>query len=176
MRIMCDAQASRSKSCQLISNLIQAVLHQKNDPPKFDSFDRWTVKNAAISLIAENKNLDLNTLRNYLRNEKDLNITKFSLWKMLHSLGFRYGRVDRNKMGLYERSDIVKRRIDYLREIERVRRSGRYIIFLDETWVDTNCYPKTQWIALEVFQQRGVPIIACHWGLLEERVVVRREP
>ena len=122
-----------------------------------DSFDKCVVKNAAVSLLAQNKNLDLKGLRSYLKTEKDLDISKFTLWKTLHALGFRYGRVDRNKMGLYERPDIVKRRINYLRQIDQYRKAGKNVIYLDETWVDTHTYPKKQWIAPEGQQQRRLP-------------------
>lgn len=76
------------------------------------------MKNATVSLLSQNKNIDLKSLMNHLKKENNLNISKVSFWRILYSLGFSYGRDDRNKMGLHERPDIVKRRINYLREID----------------------------------------------------------
>ena len=124
---------------------------------KLDSFDKAIVKKAALSLISKNQNLNLRDLKAHLKTEKNIDISKVTLWKTLHALGFKYGRVDRNKMGLYEWPDIVKRKITYLREIDRCRKAGKNIVYLDETWIDTNCYPKKQWLAPEGQQQRKLP-------------------
>ena len=51
---------------------------------KVDSFDKSVIKNATLSLIRKNKNVDLKSLKSYLNDEKDIHITKYSLWKALH--------------------------------------------------------------------------------------------
>ena len=116
---------------------------------KVDSFDKSVIKNATLTLITRNENIDLKKLKTFLKNEKNMDISTYSLWKTLHSLGFRYGKVKRNQMGLLERPDIVRRRIGYLRDIKSHREAGHSIVYLDETWVDSNCYPGYQWSSPE---------------------------
>ena len=124
---------------------------------KVDSFDIYVIRTAVTELIQDNKTISLKSLCAYLKDKKGINVSKFVLWKNLHKLGFKYGRVERNTMGLLERPDIVKKRISYLRSIQRYREARRPIVYLDETWVDTNCYPRFQWLAPEGAPQRKLP-------------------
>lgn len=41
--------------------------------------------------------------------------------------------------------DVCQKRARYLRKIEKKRLANRSILYLDETWVDTCCYPSLQW-------------------------------
>ena len=45
----------------------------------------------------------LKTLLAYLKENNDVTFTKYKLWKALHSIGFRYGKVDQKSMGHLER-------------------------------------------------------------------------
>ena len=72
-------------------------------------------------------------------------LSKFQLWKSLHRNGFHFGKAsDSSRLYLFERPDIVAKRMQYLRAMKAVREQGRHIVYLDETWVDTNTYPKKQ--------------------------------
>lgn len=49
-----------------------------------------------------------------------------------------------------EREDIVLKRIQYLRNIQRYRSENRPIIYIDETWVDSNMTFSKCWQLEEV--------------------------
>lgn len=123
----------------------------------FDSFNIHIIRTAVSELISQNKTIHLKSLIAFLKEKKDLTVTKYRLWKTLHKIGFKYGRIERRTMGLMERADLVKKRISFLRTIKRHRESGKPIVYLDETWVDTHTYPKYQWLAPEGEQQRKLP-------------------
>ena len=59
-------------------------------------------------------------------------------------------------MGHFERPDVVKKRINFLRKIKEYRILGKHIVYWDEIWVDTNTYPAGQWVG-EGFPQRNLP-------------------
>ena len=123
-----------------------------------DNFDKSTIRNASMRILKKNKTVTLASLKRELQVEHDLSISKMTLWRALHSLGFRFGRLDKKRLCLYERKDIVKRRIDYLRKIKAHREEKRPIIYLDETWVDSNAHPGRQWQAPEGHSQRNLPL------------------
>lgn len=68
-----------------------------------------------------------------------------TLRRILHELGFRYGRRQSKNLHFLERSDIALWRIRYLREIREQRQKKRDIIYLDETWFNCNEVPKHIW-------------------------------
>ncbi|CAG2258097.1 unnamed protein product [Mytilus edulis] len=45
-----------------------------------------------------------------------------------------------------EREDIVLLRMAYLRKIRKFRQQGRHIVYLDETWLNTNHVVKGDWL------------------------------
>ena len=114
---------------------------------KIDTFTKDIIRRTAISMMNLNKCVTLRTLKHELE-EKDVTMSKFILMKTLHELGFRYGKLNGvGRKGLYERKDISLKRIDYLRKITAARNMNREIVFLDETWIDSNSYSDRQWIA-----------------------------
>ena len=122
-----------------------------------DSFSKSVVKQACFEFFNKNKTLTLRNLQKYLKETHDLDVKKYVLWKALHSIGFKYGRVQQNKKGLFERKDIARKRIEYLRSIDRYRKDKRNIVYLDETWVDSNTYPQQQWFSGDINRQRKLP-------------------
>ena len=123
-----------------------------------DSFDKMTIRNTALRLMKENKTITVDSLRRALADKIDVSVSKIAIWRALHSLGFRYGRIDKKRLCLYERKDIVKKRIDFLRRIRAYRENKRPIVYLDETWVDSNTHPSRQWQAPEGQTQRKLPL------------------
>ena len=122
-----------------------------------DSFDRDVIKRCTLSLLSQNKNITLKALRERVI-EAGINISKFALWKTLHRLGFCYGKPDKqSKEVLMERPDLTRKRATYLRKIREYRQQKRPIVYLDETWVDTHCYPAKQWMAPSGHNSRKLP-------------------
>ena len=146
---------------------------KKNGPlPSIDSFSKGIIRNACLEMFKQNKTVTLGSLIIFLRENHDIEISKYCLWKTLHSIGFRYGKVGRNNMGHFERSDIVKKRIEYLRRIQEHRLKDKPIVYLDETWVDSNTYPSKQWLADGTAQRklpagRGQRFVILHCGSKE---------
>lgn len=122
-----------------------------------DSFDRGVIRRKTLTLLAENKTVTLKSLQQQLAKD-DLELSKIKLWKTLHALGFRYGKPgQKSKELLVERKDLQEKRTKFLRKIRTCREEKKPIFYLDETWVDTHCYPGTQWLAPEGEPGRKLP-------------------
>ena len=76
-----------------------------------DSFDKMTIRNTALRLMKENKTITVDSLRRALADKIDVSVSKIAIWRALHSLGFRYGRIDKKRLCLYERKDNVSTRL-----------------------------------------------------------------
>ncbi|PNF33229.1 hypothetical protein B7P43_G11383 [Cryptotermes secundus] len=61
-----------------------------------------------------------------------------SLRRIIKSMGFRWRRCQSKRKILIERQDIVNWRSKYLVKIKQYREEGRSIVYIDETWVDSN--------------------------------------
>lgn len=70
-----------------------------------------------------------------LRHKIDFKGGKTSLRKVLLQLGFKWLKTKTNRKILIEKNDIRDKRIAYLREINRLRKQGRPIIYMDETYI-----------------------------------------
>ena len=79
------------------------------------------------------------------------NLSTEWLRKLLLKMNFRYTRRN-DKLILYEQPRIISQRRKYLREIQKYRNEGDYIIYQDETWVNSHCSPQKCW--LEVHPNR----------------------
>ena len=122
-----------------------------------DSFDRSIVKRTVLSLLANNSTVTLRKLQAEVASAGIL-LSKIKLWKILHSLGFYYGRPDRqSRKALMERADLVKKRIAFLRKMRRIRLEGKHVFYLDETWVDTHTCPAKQWLPPDGEKGRVLP-------------------
>ncbi|XP_042148674.1 uncharacterized protein LOC121837192 [Ixodes scapularis] len=71
-------------------------------------------------------------------------LSKTTLWRFLKDIGFAFEKRKR-RLALIERSDIIAWRRRYLRAIKEFRRHGRYIIYLDETWVNAGHTKQFVW-------------------------------
>ena len=151
---ICDNSKSTADSLTSSKCASKQVKRKK----KLDSFDLCTIKNTALQILQDNKTLTLKSLKQAVSGKLDISISKWTLMRALHSLGFRYGKFDKKRACLYERKDIVKKRIEFLRKIRNYRKNNRPIVYLDETWVDSNTHPGLQWQAPEGLPQRKLPL------------------
>lgn len=135
-----------------------ATTSSRDHPPGLpDSFDRNVIKRKTLALLADNQTVSLKSLRQQLEAD-GMEISKYSLWKTLHHLGFHYGKPgQKSKEVLMERKDLRDKRINFLRTVRRCRSEKKPIFYLDETWVDTHCYPGTQWLAPDGETGRKLP-------------------
>ena len=66
--------------------------------------------------------------------------------KYLPILGFKWKRVSENRNFFIERNDIQVSRAQYLRKIKAYREKGYQIVYLDETWINTNHHANFSWM------------------------------
>ena len=124
----------------------------------FDSFSKDLIKREVLTLISKNENITLGKLKQHLKEKNDLCVGKYKLWKTLHQLGFRYRKLTGNRRVLTEKHDIINKRINFLRKIRSRREEGSTIVYLDETWIDSNQYPPYQWVPPNPEQQKKLPL------------------
>ena len=78
------------------------------------------------------------------KNKELPNITKSTLLRLLHDIGFVYEK--RGNRGLFiEKDDIIRWRHDYLRKIKKARSDGKVIVYTDESWVNVGHSPSKVW-------------------------------
>ena len=140
----------------------ESAANRKTRKYSLDGFSKDLIKRVVLSLMDKNENITLCKLRQHLKDNNDLCVGKFKIWKALHHLGFRYRKVDGNRRVLTERHDIVNQRINFLRKIRSRREEGSTIVYLDETWIDSHHYPSYQWAPPDQSQQKKLPINKGH--------------
>ncbi|XP_061168146.1 uncharacterized protein LOC133199989 [Saccostrea echinata] len=78
--------------------------------------------------------------------ERGIRLTKSSLARLVKKLGFRFYKSGSDRRYIGERNDIVSMRHTYLRSIRNFREAGRPIVYLDETWLNTNHVARGDWV------------------------------
>lgn len=103
-----------------------------------DEFDMAVVRRTVHNMYNTTKMLPtLDKIQKELRQSIDYQGSKGHLRGVLKDLGFSYRRCKSSRMVLMERNDIVLQRINYLKNIKRMRDAGRTIYYCDETYVNT---------------------------------------
>ena len=123
-----------------------------------DTFDYDLIRRTVYDMMAEKILVTLKRLR--VRLEKNnLLVSKIKLWKALHKLGFQY-KVDsgEGREMLCERGDLVAARARYLRDVERLRKDGYTLVWLDETYINANHVQKKQWIPPAKDRKKGLKV------------------
>ena len=102
--------------------------------------------------------------------DKDINVSKATLWKTVRGLGFTFRSTKSGRSHLCERADLVAWRCRYLRKIKQYRQEGKPIIYQDETWVNAHhTFPK-EWtstylsISRQIPSSKGERLIISHAG------------
>jgi hypothetical protein len=93
-----------------------------------------------------------------LEKNHSLEVSKCKLWKTLHELGFKYAKINGNKMALVERKDLINKRIHFLRTLKQKRNEGYNIVYLDGIWVDTHHTASYQWTPPNPSDARKIPL------------------
>ncbi|CAG2243107.1 unnamed protein product [Mytilus edulis] len=62
------------------------------------------------------------------------------------NINTRFSKKGSQRRWIKERQDIVSWRHSYLRKIRKYRQEGRKIVYLDETWLNTNHVVKGDWL------------------------------
>ena len=101
-----------------------------------DDFDRNLIRNVIYGFYAEKVLRTATMIMDKISTEID--ISMFVLYSTLKELGFCWRRTGDDRRVAIERAETVAARCQYLRNIDRARRAGQAIIYLDETWVNQN--------------------------------------
>ncbi|CAC5394859.1 unnamed protein product [Mytilus coruscus] len=112
---------------------------------KVDDFDKGVVRRTIYDLHKKSQSVTMPKLQEALK-KKDIDISISTVSRTVHLLGFRFYKNASSRRFVSEREDIVLMRMTYLRKIHKFRQQGRHIVYLDETWLNTNHVVKGDWL------------------------------
>uniref|UniRef100_K1QF09 Tc1-like transposase DDE domain-containing protein n=1 Tax=Magallana gigas TaxID=29159 RepID=K1QF09_MAGGI len=117
---------------------LQVPVPKKKPGPdgKLDDFDADLVKRTIHDMQLKGQYVSLRQLSDVLV-KKGVRLTKSSLGRLVKDLVFRFYKAGSNQHYIGDRN-IVSMRHTYLRSIRKFREEGRPIVYLDETWLNTN--------------------------------------
>ena len=138
--------------------LIQNLFHLKKElkevflkKTSIDEFDCSIIRRTIQDFYVKEKKIpSLNKLLPVLKEKIDFKWNKEILRQILHKIGFKWKKCQKKRKVLLEREDIILKRIQYLRNMKKYRSEGRPIIYLDETWVDSNLTFSKCWQSEEI--------------------------
>lgn len=135
------------KRDSVVDTVQVGVMSKASQVNKLDNFQKNQVRQTITKLYSENKYMSLKILQKHLEKQNNLSLTKYTLWRLLHSFGYRYKKIaGENRKVLCERSDIVRLRNQFLRTIQKKRDAGYEPVYLDETWVNASHTASSQWV------------------------------
>ncbi|KAJ8315588.1 hypothetical protein KUTeg_007738 [Tegillarca granosa] len=112
----------------------QADKKQRSDKFFIDDFDICVIRRTIINMYLNKRVLPtINAIYSEIINKIDFKGGKTILTKLLKEMGFNWKKCSTNRKILMEKTDIVSKRINYLREIKKLRETGHNIIYMDET-------------------------------------------
>ncbi|XP_063541633.1 uncharacterized protein LOC134750393 isoform X2 [Cydia strobilella] len=107
-----------------------------------DNYDLSLLRKTIISYQTKNHEMPtLKELKEIVSEKTGFNGCKETLRKILYDSGFEWSTTDNHKL-LVERHDIQMLRFRYLKELQKYRDEGRYIVFTDNYYVDTTSTQK----------------------------------
>ena len=118
---------------------ILASRKPRSDRIELDDFDKCVVRRTVNEMYGIKKiRPTLDRILIQLRERIDFRGGKTILERLLRDLGFSWATCSPDRRILMERTDIVNRRITYLRSVSRYRKAGRDIVYVDETYVHSS--------------------------------------
>ncbi|CAC5367987.1 unnamed protein product [Mytilus coruscus] len=112
---------------------------------KLDDFDKGVVRRTIYDLHKKSQSVTMPSLQQALK-KKDIDVSISTVSRTVRLLGFRFYKNASSRRFVSEREDIVLMRMTYLRKIRKFRQQGRHIVYLDETWLNTNHVVKGDWL------------------------------
>lgn len=104
-----------------------------------DGFNEEVVRRTVHNFYITNKERPtVNKVLCKLKDSINFQGSASTLRKILLKLGFRWKKTKQNRQILMEHHSIRAKRLNYLREIQRYRREGRNIVYMDETYIHSS--------------------------------------
>jgi hypothetical protein len=88
----------------------------------------------------------------------DFDVSVTTLWRALQRMGFRCREGANPYNRIHEKSSILRQRVHYIREVQRLREDGFTLFYQDETWFNKNMVPDRQWLDEQGRGGREAPI------------------
>ena len=130
---------------------ILASRKPRSDKIELDNFDKCVIRRTVNEMYGLKKiRPTLDRILIELRERIDFRGGKTVLIYLLRELGFSWAKCSPDRKILMERTDIVNRRITYLRSIFRYRKAGRDIVYVDETYVHSSHHATKCWKSNDV--------------------------
>lgn len=105
---------------------------------KLDDFDMGVLRRTIATFHTEfNEVPTLRKLKQVLTERIGFDGSIETLRTILNESGYEWSKMDDNGKALVEKHDIQMTRFQYLTQLKKYRDEGRYIVFTDETYVDT---------------------------------------
>ncbi|CAC5370131.1 unnamed protein product [Mytilus coruscus] len=122
-----------------------AVKKQVVVPKKLDDFDESVVRRTIHDMYKKKQAVTMPKLQQALK-EKDIDVSLSTMKRTVKRLGFWYSKKGSQRRWIKKRQDIVSWRHSYLRKVRKYRQEGRNIVYLDETWLNTNHVVNGDWL------------------------------
>ena len=132
---------------KLLKDEVPSRLQSKPYGGKMSKEELNRIRPAIIQMIKDKKRITLNALLEHLEQEQEgWNWSRSSLHKALHRLRFKFNSKAANYYDrLQEDSGNIAARIQYLTNYREYVDSGRPIVYMDETWINSNAVPSKSW-------------------------------
>ncbi|KAF6205794.1 hypothetical protein GE061_019968 [Apolygus lucorum] len=111
-----------------------------------DEFSEAAIRHKISEFYIVKKQLPtLRSLVVALREDEVIDCGRNFLTKRLHKLGFNWKKCQSSRKILVERPEIVNWRLRYLDAMKEFRAQGRYVVYLDETYVNESHHAQNCW-------------------------------
>ena len=144
---------------------------------KIDSFDKDVIARTLTKMLHENECVTLRKLKQTLKKEHCLNISKTSLWRQLKIMKYKFIKLKGGKQMVCETPRMVALRAKYLRTIREYRNQGYEIFYLDESYINAHHTFEKEWQSHDGAIKRNVPtgkgkrLIIAHCGSREKGLI-----